>query len=69
MIQAGQKHSTWMVLKPSGMGFCEVSNGKEVLKVSSEDIERGNFKGDLMYKVAPSEKPKKKNVKKTKKVD
>ena len=70
----GTKHGTYIVLKQSGKDF-ECSNGKQVIRLSKEDIEAGNWsKGELMFNIAPvpekvevKVKPKAKPKRKTKK--
>ena len=77
----GTKHGNYVVMKQSGDMF-ELSNGKEVIRLSESDIKKKAWsKGELMFKIPqpekifvagidkPKVKPKKKsNARKTKKV-
>jgi len=66
MIQPGQKIGNYIILKPSGYGFWEVSNGKQVLRIAEEDVLKEDFnKGLLMYNIFIKEIKKKPTAKKT----
>jgi len=66
MITVGQKIGAYVILKPSGYGFWEISNGRQVLRIAEEDILKEDFnKGSLMYNIFIEEIKKKSAAKKT----